>query len=156
MKVFSFSLILCIFVSLIQYQKLFKNYFNYGTFNNGLGFQIAEYLKKDQEIFEKNIYIYKKHIAYWFLNKYPPSDITHPSDINKEYLFEGWGKLNSNKSQEMIKILNKKPKYLVLNKNISDFMNNFFEKNSDNLISVTKNYSFDKKIDYIIIYKVRN
>ncbi len=156
LRVFSFSLILCIFVSLIQYEKIFKNYYNHGTLNNGIGFHVAEYLKKDKEIFEKHIYIYKKHIAYWFLGKYPPTDITHPSDINKEYLFEGWGKLNSDKSQEMIEILRMKPKYLVLNKNISDFMENFFVKNSEIYLNVIKNYSLNKKIDYIRIYKNKN
>ena len=151
--IYSVSILVCLFISIIQYDYIFKNYKQNGTLYNGLGFDIYSYIKKNDKSKKNNIYIYKKHIAYWFLDKYPPTDIAHPSDINKEYLFKGWGKFNSNKSKEMLKILETKPRYLVLNKNISNFMENFFNKNSTNYQNVIKKYTLDKKFKYIHIYK---
>lgn len=158
LRIYLFSIFLCLTVTLFQFSKIFENYNLHGTFYNGLAFDIASYLK-DQKIENENIYIYKKHIAYWFLNKYPPTDITHPSDINKEYLFPGWGRESSNKKVEMLRILRTKPKYLVLNKDISKFMNNFFSNGSDEHKKIIKKYTLDNKFDYIHIYidkKYRN
>ena len=49
--------------------------------------------------------------------------------------------------------------YLVLNKDISKFMNNFFSNESDEQKKIIKKYTLDQKFDYIHIYidkKYRN
>ena len=92
---------------------------------------------------------------YWFLDKYPPTDITHPSDINKEYLFIGWNKKNSNKQIEMKKIIDTKPTYLVLNNDISIFFKNFFSISSIEYKKTISSYILDKKIDYMYIYRIK-
>lgn len=154
-RIFLFSIFLCLIVTISQFNKVFENYNLRGTFYNGLAFDIVSHIK-NKKIQKENIYIYKKHIAYWLLSKYPPTDLTHPSDINKEYLFPGWGKESSNKKIEMIKILDTKPLYLVLNKDISKFMNNFFSVETSEYKKTIENYVLDKKFDYIHIYIDKN
>lgn len=152
-RIFFFSIIICLPISLIQYDKIIKNFRLNNTFYNGSGFEIASHvssIKKSKD----TIYIYPKHITYWFLKKYPPTDITHPSDIRKEYLFLGWNKKNSNKKKEMKKILDTRPIYLVLDKEISKFMKEFFSINSNYFKAVNSNYLLDKKIGNIYIYKL--
>ena len=156
LSIYVVAALICVFVSVLQLNKIIKNYEVYGTFYNGLGFDIASHIKKNKYYKDRSIYIYKKHIAYWLLNKFPPTDITHPSDINKEYLFKGWGKEGSDKKSEMIKILDTKPLYLVLNKDISKFMNNFFSAETSEYKKTIKNYVLDKKFDYIHIYIDKN
>ena len=39
--------LICVFVSVLQLNKIIKNYEVYGTFYNGLGFDIASYIKKN-------------------------------------------------------------------------------------------------------------
>ena len=153
-RIYLLSLLMCFFVSLFQYIEIIKNYKINQTFYNGLGFQIASYIKSKEKN-NYNIYIYKNHIAYWFLDKYPPTDITHPSDINKEYLFVGWNKKNSNKKIEMKKIMNTRPTYLVLNNDISTFVKNFFPMSSIEYKETISNYTLDKKIDYMYIYIIK-
>ena len=59
----------------------------------------------------------------------------------------------------MLRILRTKPKYLVLNKDISKSMNNFFSNGSDEHKKNNKKCTLDHKFDYIHIYidkKYRN
>ncbi len=152
-RLYFFSILICLPVSLIQYDKIIKNFKVNNTFYNGPGFEIASHASSIKDS-KDTIYIYPKHIAYWFLKKYPPTDITHPSDINKEFLFLGWGKKNSNKKNEMKKILDTHPVYLILDREISIFMQKFFSINSKYFKAVKSNYILDKKIGYIYIYKL--
>ena len=154
LRVYILSLAMCFIVSLFQYVEILKNYKINQTFYNGLGFEIASHIKSKKNDNYK-IYIHRNHIAYWFLDKYPPTDITHPSDINKEYLFIGWNKKNSNKQIEMKKIMDERPTYLVLNNDISTFIKNFFPMSSIEYKKTISNYTFDKKIDYMYIYKIK-
>jgi len=152
-RLYFFSILICLPVSLIQYDKIIKNFKVNNTFYNGPGFEIASHASSIKDS-KDTIYIYPRHIAYWFLKKYPPTDITHPSDINKEFLFLGWGKKNSNKKNEMKKILDTHPVYLILDREISIFMQKFFSINSKYFKAVKSNYILDKKIGYIYIYKL--
>ena len=151
-----FSLFLCSIISINMYANLYGNYKLKNTLYNGASFEIYKYIKDKQIDKDEQIYIYKKNIVYWFLNKYPPTDITHPSDIFKEYLFQGWGKKNSNTKVEFIKILERKPIYILLNSKFADFLSKIYD--DDEIINILNSYQykFERKFEENYLYKKIN
>lgn len=146
--IYAISLMLCILISFAEYKKIVKNYAAKKTLYNGPAFQVVDFIQATEDYKNQDIYIYKRHIVYWLLKKNPPTDISHPSDIFKEFLYKGWGKGNSNKKIEMNKILEKKPKYLILNKKKENFFLQFYSMDEYKNISTLRNYKLKKTIEY--------
>jgi hypothetical protein len=76
-------------------------------------YDIAEYLQKVNPE-RKPVYLMTDHIVYWFTNTKPLTKIsTHPSNISKAFLLKAIAEPGASAKTEIIKILNKKPEYIV-------------------------------------------
>ena len=150
--IYIISLVMCSFLSLNQYFKLYENYKTNKTLYNGISFEIANYISNKLNNKNDKIYIYKNNIIYWLLKKYPPTDITHPSDIFKEYLFEGWGKKNSSTAKEYSKILEVEPKFLLINDNFNEFFKRIYNENEMTKIIQKHEYELIKKYKQNYLY----
>ncbi|WP_158974639.1 glycosyltransferase family 39 protein [Cellulophaga sp. L1A9] len=87
-KVFIVLLLLIIPIeSYVEYFAIIKNKIEKGTFYNGEGIEVTNYLKENNIDFN-NILFTEYHIGYWFLNANPPTKAaTHPSNICRSELF---------------------------------------------------------------------
>ncbi len=56
----------------------------------------------------------ENHLVYWLLDMKPLTKIvTHPSNISKEYLLRTVISKTTNTKEELLKILNQKPEFIV-------------------------------------------
>ncbi len=71
----------------LEYANIVKNKFQKGTFYNGEGFTVPDYLNENQLQNETTLFL-AYHIGYWVMEKYPPAKTaTHPSNICKSEMF---------------------------------------------------------------------
>jgi len=105
-------------------QKIFNSLYDY----------LSKNLKKNDTIYINGI----SNNLYWFLDIYPPISIAHQSNIDKNsYLEKIYGKeFNSRFFYQ--KIINEKPNYLILNKNLENFFINHI--NSDDIKKFKEKY----------------
>ncbi|WP_165750039.1 hypothetical protein [Cellulophaga sp. Z1A5H] len=86
-KLLAVLLLLIPLESFIEYTKVIKNKIEKGTFYNGEGIEVANYIKENHINFE-NILFTEYHIGYWLLNTNPPTKAaTLPSNICRSELF---------------------------------------------------------------------
>jgi len=86
-KVLLFLLFLIPIESYLEYANIIQNKINKGTFFNGEGFTVPEYIVNNQ-LEKKNILFLGYHIGYWNLESLPPTKAaTHPSNICRDELF---------------------------------------------------------------------
>ena len=70
-----------------EYADLWTHYRKEGTWYNGEGVAVPQYLSRAYPGLEK-VYFLEYHIGYWFLDALPPSAVaTHPSNICRSYLY---------------------------------------------------------------------
>jgi hypothetical protein len=113
-------------------QKIFNSLYDY----------LSKNLKEKETIYINGI----SNNLYWFFDIYPPISIAHQSNIDKNsYLEKIYGK-EFNSTYFYQKIINEKPNYLILNKNLENFFINHI-----NLDDIKK---FKKK--YILVNKFYN
>lgn len=117
--------------------------------------EIKKFMKKENKNNE-SVYFLTDHIIYWFTNTRPLTVATsHPSNIAKEFLLnEMLGEKTSSK-REMVRILNKKPKYIVKKKKVF-YLENRIAANSLLEETLYTEYEVIKKIQGRLIYKKRN
>lgn len=73
--------------SYMEYIAIVKNKMQNGSWYNGEGFTVPEYIRKHQ-LNTENILFFGYHIGYWMLNTTPPTKAaTHPSNITKDESF---------------------------------------------------------------------
>lgn len=75
----------------LEYANIIGNKLKRGTFFNGEGFTVPQYLL-DQKLDTHNIFFTEYHIGYWILGALPPTKaVTHPSNITREQLYPYMG-----------------------------------------------------------------
>jgi hypothetical protein len=80
------------------------------------GYQIASYLRSNNPL-DEPIYMMTYHIVYWLVGIKPiAKSVTHPSTIRKEYLLKAILGPQASSEGEMIALLQKKPLYIVKDK----------------------------------------
>lgn len=119
----------------------------------GDSYEIIEYLEEHNPE-QRPVYLMKNHLVYWLTDLKPLSKAaTHPSNVGRDYLFQYIDGAASNAEAELSKILAKKPKFIVKQKNLSHV-----EKHPGaNLLFqqvLTTEYRLVKKIDDREIYEI--
>ncbi len=103
--------------SYLEYINVAKNIYKKGTFFNGEGFTVPQYIL-DHGLDTKNIVFFEYHIGYWNLDTLPPTTAsTHPSNICRDELFTFYGNPRKNSVEEIKYIMHElRPQTVVIRK----------------------------------------
>ncbi|NJB71203.1 4-amino-4-deoxy-L-arabinose transferase-like glycosyltransferase [Saonia flava] len=116
--------------SYIEYVAIVKNKVQKGTFYNGEGFSVPNYILENN-IETKNILFLGYHIGYWELDLNPPTKAaTHPSNICRSELFPFYENPRTTSIEELQYIMEElKPKTIITRKGRSVFDKKMIEEN---------------------------
>ncbi|MEB8328502.1 glycosyltransferase family 39 protein [Flavobacteriaceae bacterium KMM 6897] len=122
--------------SYLEYYAIVKHKVEKGTFFNGEGFEVPQYIK-DQNLDSSNILFLEYHIGYWLLDKKPLTKIsTHPSNICKVEMFPYSGTPRKTAMEEIKFILEDIQPNLVITRD----KEKFFAKENVTENAFTRNY----------------
>ncbi|WP_414549909.1 ArnT family glycosyltransferase [Anabaena sp. CCY 0017] len=113
-----FSLILTALPTFNEYKIVGLRLVVQQSMSYGKEYDLAQYLS---EAGGRNptAYMMDHHLVYWLLDIKPPSKIvTHPSNISKEYLLRVLQSPTANTNQELLKVLEQKPEFIVKKENV--------------------------------------
>ncbi len=117
----------------------------------GSAYQIAEFIKQENTEHQP-VLLLTDHLAYWLTNTKPLTPaMTHPSNLNKEFLLKAWFGKESSSATELSKIMSQHPKFII-----GDDIDSFFKKDTVQAYfkeTLNIDYTFVKKIDDVEIYK---
>ncbi|MEO1487520.1 MAG: glycosyltransferase family 39 protein [Bacteroidota bacterium] len=153
-------LLLLLFVpmeSYLEYANIIKNKSAKGSFFNGEGIDIPNYLKAEK-LDDKSIFFTEYHIGYWLLDKKSPTVAsTHPSNVTREELFPFMRNSRDTAQEELEYITGTvRPELIVARKNRSVFDGRRRELNKhiDSILKV--DYKLIQTIDKGLIYQKIN
>jgi hypothetical protein len=108
--------------SYMEYVNVIKNKMTRGTFFNGEGFTVPEFIKENN-LSEKEVLFFEYHIGYWLLDAIPPTKAaTHPSNICRPALFPYFENSRKNALAELEYLLDSlQPKTVVTRRDKSVF-----------------------------------
>lgn len=114
-QVFVFILLLIPIESYLEYVNIVRNKIEKGSFFNGEGFTVPEYITNNG-LQKKNMLFLGYHIGYWNLNSLPPTKAaTHPSNICRDELYPFFDNPRKNSLQELRYIMEElRPKTIVV------------------------------------------
>ncbi|WP_029447888.1 ArnT family glycosyltransferase [Cellulophaga baltica] len=140
--------------SYIEYAQVVKNKIEKGTFYNGEGIEVANYIKKNHINFE-NILFTEYHIGYWLLNTNPPTKAaTHPSNICRSELFPYSQNLRKTTSEEIKYIFEVKKPQIIVKKEGSQLLDKrLIDENIYVNTYLEKKYTLIKTIGKAVIYQ---
>lgn len=117
--------------SYMEYYAIFKNKAIHGTFFNGEGIRVPEYILAN-ELDAKEILFFEYHIGYWVLDASPPSKAaTHPSNICRTDLFPYFKNPRNTSMAELEHLLDDiQPQSVVTRMNKSVFDKEFVEEDA--------------------------
>ena len=140
--------------SYLEYYAVVKNKLERGTFYNGEGFTVPQYIF-DHNLETKNILFLGYHIGYWMLDKNPPTKVvTHPSSLQREALFSAFDNPRRKGIDELKYIMeNVKPQTVVVRKNRLIFNENHIELNTYIDSYLKKKYRLAATVDQAEILK---
>ncbi|MEL6306289.1 MAG: glycosyltransferase family 39 protein, partial [Bacteroidota bacterium] len=150
-------LLLLLFVpmeSYLEYANIIRNKNDKGSFFNGEGIDIPNYLKAEQ-LDDKSIFFTEYHIGYWLLEAQAPTVAsTHPSNVTREELFPFMQNPRSTAQEELEYITGTiRPELIVTRKNRSVFDGRRTELNK-HIDSILKaDYKLLQTIDKGLIYQ---
>jgi len=142
-----FLLLLLPVESYLEYGAIFKHKIKNGSFFNGEGITVPNYLKANN-LETQNVFFLEYHIGYWPLGATPPTvAATHPSNLCRNELFPYFENTRKTAVEELQYIMEKiRPQIVVTRKNrlIFDekleaenrYMNTFLEENYKILTNV--------------------
>ncbi len=121
-KIFLWVLLVLPIESYLEYYAVIKNKLERGTFYNGEGITVPQFLKENK-LETKNVFFTEYHIGYWVLGTKPPTKAaTHPSNIGKPEMFPFYDNPRKTFMSELNYILDTvKPKIIVVRNNRSIF-----------------------------------
>jgi len=104
--------------SYLEYLNVIMNKMEHGTFFNGEGISVPNYILKN-DLETENILFLEYHIGYWVLGVNPPTKAaTHPSNICKEEMFTAYDNPRKTALEEIRYIMDTlRPKTVVTRKN---------------------------------------
>ena len=116
--------------------------------NQGIAYEIAEYLKKENYSGEP-IFMLNCHIVYWLLNTKPLSkSTTQPYNIVNGNLLQFIAESEATSESELAKILAQEPKYIIAKGGFKGELDLMFKK------TLRNDYELIKKIENIKIYRI--
>ena len=142
-------LVACIHISskyvVLGYEVIYNNRLLYGS-----AYQIAQFLKQEN-LNKEPVLLLDNHLVYWLTNTKPLSAaMTHPSNINKEFLLKTWFGKDASTATELSKIMTQKPKFII-GDDIASFFNEPVQ--TQFALIVSKHYKFVKKIDTAEVFQ---
>ena len=116
--------------SYLEYINIVKNKIERGTFFNGEGISVPNYIQVN-ELDTENILFFGYHIGYWVLDTKPPTKAaTHPSNICRDELFPFYDNPRKTAMEELRYIMETiQPKTVVVRKNRRIFDKKEVEEN---------------------------
>ncbi|SDQ09383.1 ArnT family glycosyltransferase [Flagellimonas zhangzhouensis] len=140
--------------SYLEYANIISNKLEKGTFFNGEGFTVPQYILENH-LETKNIFFTEYHIGYWVLGVSPPTKVaTHPSNITREELFPYMQNPRETGLEELHYIMEiVKPKILVAREGKEIFDKKLLDFNAyiDNYLK--DNYTLIATVDRGLIYQ---
>lgn len=148
-----FLLLLLPAESYLEYGNIIKTKITRGTFFNGEGITVPNYIK-EHEIDTENILFLEYHVGYWSLNANPPvASATHPSNICRNELFSFYDNPRKTAVEELKYIMEEiKPHTVVIRKNRSIFHPSLVEENTYINASLKEHYETPITVDKAEIY----
>ncbi len=143
-----FLLLLLPAESYLEYFNIVKNKIERGTFYNGEGFTVPQYITKNN-ISTKNILFLEYHIGYWMLDTKPPTKAsTHPSNICRSEIFPYLNSDRTTNLEELKHIMEViQPQTVVVRKNRSVFDKLLLEENEYIKTYLAKHYAAPITVD---------
>lgn len=140
--------------SYLEYANIISNKMEKGSFFNGEGFDVPEYIIENG-IETRNIFFTEYHIGYWVLGENPPTKAaTHPSSITRDELFPFMGNPRKTAMQELKYILEVvQPKTIVARSKKKIFDKKLVELNVYIDAYLAKHYTLLETIDRGLIYQ---
>ena len=137
----------------LEYANIVKNKFQKGTFYNGEGFTVPDYLHKNQLQHKKTLFL-SYHIGYWVMGKYPPTKTaTHPSNICKSEMFPYYNPDRDTALEEVKFIMEEvSPEIIVARSNRSVFDKKQVQANIYIDSILNSNYKLLDRVDNADIY----
>lgn len=152
---YAFLLLLLIPIeSYLEYYNIVKNKVEKGTFYNGEGFTVPEYINK-HNLETENILFLGYHIGYWVLGATPPTKAaTHPSNLSKEEMFSAYDNPRKTSVEELRYIMEElRPKTIVTRKNRQVFDKAEIDENNYINDYLEKHYKVHTTVDNAQIYQ---
>ncbi len=148
-----FLLLLLPMESYLEYANIVKTKINRGTFFNGEGISVPNYIKQHQ-IDTENILFLEYHIGYWSLDAKPPiKSATHPSNICRNELFAFYDNPRETAVDELKYIMEQvQPKTVVIRKNRSIFHPDLIAENKYIDSQLREKYNNPITVDMAEIY----
>ncbi|MEJ1221244.1 ArnT family glycosyltransferase [Sediminicola sp. 1XM1-17] len=152
-----FVLLLVPMESYLEYYAIIKHKVEKGTFFNGEGIAVPQYLKA-QNLDTSNILFLEYHIGYWLLDKKPLTKIsTHPSNICKVEMFPYSGTTRKTAMEEITYLLEDiKPNLVITRDKENIFAKENVTENAYTRNYLNQNYSIIKKLDHAEIWQRLN
>ena len=148
-KPYFFLLILLVpMESYLEYINVAKNKIERGTFFNGEGISVPNYIQENA-LETKNILFFGYHIGYWVLDATPPTKAaTHPSNICRDELFTFYDNPRKTSMEELRYIMETlRPKTVVVRKNRRVFDKKEVEENEYINAYLAKHYSIEATVE---------
>jgi 4-amino-4-deoxy-L-arabinose transferase-like glycosyltransferase len=139
--------------SYIEYFRIIKNKVDRGTYYNGEGIVVPQYLI-EHKLDVENILFTEYHIGYWQLGLTPPTKAaTHPSSICRDELFPYFDNPRKTSLDELRYILEDlRPQTIVIRKNRSIFDKKLMEENNYIHMYLSQNYDTIAIVDAALIF----
>ncbi len=117
--------------SYAEFANIIDNKRTHGTFFNGEGFTVPEFIR-EHELNPEEVLFFEYHIGYWVLDTSPPSKAaTHPSNICRPALYPYFRNPRKNALEELNYLLDSlKPKTVVTRKDKTVFDREYIEEDA--------------------------
>ncbi len=150
----AFILLLLPFEAYKEYAHILENKEKHGSWFNGEGFTVVEYLK-NQKLAHSNTLFLEYHIGYWLLDTKPPSKAaTHPSNICRSETFPFYNQERKSGIDELTFIMNEKtPQIVVTRKNKSVFDKKYIKENEYIQEYLAQRYQVLDTIDGAVLHQ---
>ena len=140
--------------SYIEYYAIVKHKVEKGTFFNGEGIEVPQYIE-DHQLDTSNILFLEYHIGYWLLDKKPLTKIsTHPSNICKVEMFPYSGTTRTTPMEEIKYLLDDiKPNLIITRDKENIFARENITENAFTRNYLNEHYRIIKIIDRAEIWQ---
>lgn len=138
----------------LEYGNIISNRIEKGTFFNGEGIEVPQYLI-DNQMQNESTFFTEYHIGYWMLDAIPPTVAsTHPSNITREELFPYMRNTRKTSRKELQYILEEqRPEIIVARKGKRIFDKKYEELNKIIDPYLEEHYTLIETIGRGLIYK---
>jgi hypothetical protein len=139
--------------SYMEYYEIIKNKETHGTYFNGEGIRVPEYIL-DNGLDSKEVLFFEYHIGYWLLDASPPSKAaTHPSNICRSDLFPYFKNPRKTSMAELEYLMDSvRPKTVITRMNKSVFDKEFVEEDAYVRDYLSDHYKLEGIVDRAEIF----